>query len=155
MTYRNTYNFVSSHMVRGDISEAAMTLGHSNQIKPLKLAAALAKCAGHNSYAALIETKLAAREDENTSGSDEELETLPSRTEAFLDKLDHLSDNESEHELGENARLPNDAVNGNGIQEADKVEISKHSRHSNVIVTNDVDKIEAVDKPSTSAKESE
>lgn len=101
--------FISSHLTRGDISEASIILGRSNQTNNLRLAAQLAKLAGHNTFATSIEARVQSQMVHET---EEELEDLPSRIEALLNANDG-EETESEEEVYEEIIVEKSAVNGN------------------------------------------
>lgn len=130
--------FISSHLVRGDISEASITLGRSNQLHYLKLAAQLAKLAGHNTFATHIEARVKAKESEIVLATEDELKDLPSRIEALLNKSDNEnteSEEESDREIGIEHEK---AVNRNGVGNIKFVEITDPSAavNGNVPATN-------------------
>lgn len=103
----------SSHLLRGEISEAAITLGRSSQINYLKLAAQLAKLAGHNTFATHISTRVVTKEKQKAAKAEteEELGMLPSRIQALLNAGD-CSDSE---EGSDEECIDGMAVNENGV----------------------------------------
>lgn len=128
--------FIFSHLIRGDISEAALTLGRSNQINYLKLAAKLAKLAGHTTFATSIEARVQSQE---TNETEEQLSRLPTRIEALLNTNDS-EESESEEEFYEemlngkvNAKVVHGNCTGEGI--VGNITEPKESLNGNVAAT--------------------